>query len=86
MKKDKYNINDTCPKCESKNIQYKYANCKCCRTYEGNGVTCWTYPICQECGFTVGPGAANSNGGCWQSFIDDSTDGYYIDLNEIEDE
>ena len=28
-----------CPKCGSENIEYTYASCQCCRTYEGNGTT-----------------------------------------------
>lgn len=57
-----------CPKCGSKNISYTYANCKCCRTYEGDGVTCWQYPTCNNCGFTNGPASANSEGTCWTKF------------------
>lgn len=57
-----------CPKCGSKNISHKYANCLCRRTYEGNGVTCWSYPICNDCGFTNGPASANSEGETWEKF------------------
>lgn len=59
---------DPCPKCGSKDINYEYANCKCRRTYEGNGRTCWEYPVCNKCGFTNGPASANSEGTSWEKF------------------
>ena len=52
-----------CPKCGSNNIDEEYVNCLCCRTYEGNGRTCWTVPKCQDCGTTGWWG--NSSGGAW---------------------
>ena len=52
-----------CPKCGSKDTDMSYyVNCRCCRTYEGNGKTCWTAPHCNSCGYT---GWGNSNGGMW---------------------
>lgn len=52
----------TCPNCGSKNISDKYVDCLCCRTYEGDGSTCWTAPYCNDCGFI---GVGNSDGGLW---------------------
>ena len=53
---------DTCPECGSKDISSEYQNCLCCRTYEGNGVTCWTAPHCNSCDYE---GIGNSSGGLW---------------------
>lgn len=52
----------TCPKCNSKDISEEYVSCSCCRTYEGNGRTCWTAPHCNKCGFE---GVGSSSGGAW---------------------
>ncbi len=62
------NGQDPCPKCGGIDIKYTYTNCRCCRTYEGNGTTCWQYPTCKTCGFTAGPGAGNSEGTSWKTF------------------
>ena len=51
-----------CPECGSTNTRIEYRNCFCCRTYEGNGTTCWQAPVCRECGFE---GYANSDGIYW---------------------
>ncbi len=59
-----------CPACGSKNIEYEYTDCLCHRTYEGSGRTCWTYPTCEDCGFTAGGGGGNSAGGIWIWFSD----------------
>ena len=68
--KDNILINgqDPCPKCGGIDIKYTYTSCLCCRTYEGNGETCWQYPTCRTCGYTGGPGAGNSEGTCWTPF------------------
>jgi len=60
-----------CPKCKSKNISHKYANCLCHVTDAGgNTPTCWSYPVCDDCGFTNGPASANSDGGStWETFV-----------------
>ncbi|MCK5225104.1 MAG: hypothetical protein KAQ89_00145 [Planctomycetes bacterium] len=52
----------TCPECGGKDISFEYQNCLCHRTYEGNGVTCWTAPHCNSCGYE---GIGNSSGGLW---------------------
>jgi len=55
-------IMDICPECGSWNVDEEYVNCLCHRTYEGNGITCWTAPKCYDCGYL---GAGNSSGGLW---------------------
>jgi len=52
----------SCPECGSEDTELLNVNCHCCRTYEGNGRTCWTAPHCNSCDFT---GAGNSSGGLW---------------------
>jgi len=51
-----------CPECGSEDTGGEYVNCRCHRTYEGDGVTCWSAPHCYKCGYI---GAGNSNGGLW---------------------
>lgn len=52
-----------CPKCGSVNIRDEYVNCKCHVTNEdGTLPTCWSHPICEECGLV---GYANSEGSYW---------------------
>ena len=83
--RDKYEDETKCPDCNGEKIAYKYADCLCHRTYEGNGRTCWTYPICLDCGYTAGPGAANSTGGAWRAFGKmKNADGYHISKMGLE--
>jgi len=53
-----------CPRCHSPDIRHEAANCPCCRTWEGP--TCWSVPICNECGLT---GTANSDGTVWDQLV-----------------
>lgn len=53
---------EKCPECKSKDVDETYVSCRCHRTYEGDGRTCWTAPKCNSCGYV---GAGNSAGGVW---------------------
>lgn len=54
-----------CPKCGSNDIRWEHAACLC--GHYGDD-SCWTYPICNTCGFTSGPASANSGGESWEPF------------------
>jgi len=54
-----------CPACKSKDIIYLDTDCLChCQP------PCWSYPVCNNCGFTAGGGGGNSQGGIWITFAE----------------
>jgi len=55
---------EQCPDCGSEEVDEVYTNCLCCRTYEGNGRTCWTAPYCNNC---KKRGYGDSDGGRWEA-------------------
>jgi hypothetical protein len=63
-----------CPVCYSTNISQKPSGCSC-------GIprhSCWDHPVCNDCGYTAGAGAGNSNGGMWIEFSVPHSDTYEI--------
>ena len=52
-----------CPECGSSNTSSQYVSCLCHTTdAEGRRPTCWSMPVCNECGHT---GYYNSEGIYW---------------------
>jgi hypothetical protein len=54
----------TCPSCEGHNISSHDCGCLC----RIPNHSCWSFPKCNDCGFTAGGAAGNSDGGIWISF------------------
>jgi len=63
LRDDIDNYQSPCPKCGSYHIDHRYVNCKCHTTNDdGTSYTCWSHPICEDCGLI---GYANSKGSYW---------------------